>query len=99
VKYDVHRIAVVRVLNGIDILRKTGKTLIRGSHKPQHGVTNVKSLVANDETGLKVLTLKDLLESSKVSRCQKGNVTRNSSNRKKNGKPVTAFGRQGLVAV
>jgi len=31
-------------------------------------VANVKSLVANDETGFKVLTLKDLLESSKVSR-------------------------------
>ena len=31
-------------------------------------VTNVKSSVANDETGFKVLTLKDLLESSKVSR-------------------------------
>jgi hypothetical protein len=31
-------------------------------------VANVKSSVANDETGFKVLTLKDLLESSKVSR-------------------------------
>jgi len=31
-------------------------------------VANVKSLVANDETGFKVLTLKHLLESSKVNR-------------------------------
>jgi len=31
-------------------------------------VANVKSLVTNDKTGFKVLTLKDILESSKVSR-------------------------------
>jgi len=31
-------------------------------------VANVTSLEANDETGFKVLTLKDLLESSKVNR-------------------------------
>jgi hypothetical protein len=31
-------------------------------------VANVKSSVANDEIGFKVLTLKDLLESSKISR-------------------------------
>jgi hypothetical protein len=37
-------------------LRKTGRTLIWGSHRPQHTVANIKSLVANDETGFKVLT-------------------------------------------
>ena len=31
-------------------------------------MANVKSLVANDENGLKVLTLKDISESSKVNR-------------------------------
>jgi len=31
-------------------------------------VANLKSLEANDETGLKVLTLKDQLESSKANR-------------------------------
>jgi hypothetical protein len=41
--------------NGIDTLRKTGRMLIWGSHRPQHGVTNVKSLVAIDEIGFKVL--------------------------------------------
>jgi hypothetical protein len=49
-------------------LRKTGRTLVWDSHRPLHRVANVKSSVANDETGFKVLTLKDLLESSKVSR-------------------------------
>ena len=44
------------------------RTIIWGSHKPQHGVANVMSLVANDETGFKVLTSNDLLGSSKVSR-------------------------------
>jgi hypothetical protein len=31
-------------------------------------VANVKPLVANDKNGFKVLTLKDLLESTKVNR-------------------------------
>jgi hypothetical protein len=31
-------------------------------------VTNVKLLVANDKTGFKALTLKDLSESSKINR-------------------------------
>jgi DUF1009 family protein len=31
-------------------------------------VANLKSSVANDETGFKVVTLKDLLQSSKVNR-------------------------------
>jgi queuine/archaeosine tRNA-ribosyltransferase len=61
-------ITVARILNETYALRKTGRKLIWGSHRPLHGVANVKSLVANDETGFKVLTLKDLLESSKVNR-------------------------------
>ena len=36
------------------------------------GGKRFKSLVANDETGLEALTLKGLLESSKVSRQPKG---------------------------
>jgi hypothetical protein len=58
----------VRVLNETDTLRKTGKTLIWGSRRPLHGVANVKSSVANDETGFKDLTLKHLLECSKINR-------------------------------
>jgi len=46
-------ITIAHVLHGIDTLRKPGRTLIWGSHRPQHGVANVKSLVANDETGFK----------------------------------------------
>jgi hypothetical protein len=49
-------------------LRKAGRVLIRGSHRPLHGVENVKSSVANDETGFKVLSLKHLLECIKVNR-------------------------------
>jgi hypothetical protein len=47
----------ITVLNGTNILRKTIRTLLWGSHRPMHGVANVKSLVTNDETGFKVLTL------------------------------------------
>jgi hypothetical protein len=61
-------ITVARVLNETDTLRKTGRTLIWGSHRLLHGVLNVKSSVANNETGFKVLTLKHLLECSKVNR-------------------------------
>jgi hypothetical protein len=57
-----------RVVNETDTLRKTSRMLIWGSHRPLHGVANVKSLVAIDETGFKVLTLKHLLECSKVNR-------------------------------
>jgi hypothetical protein len=66
----VHKwaINVERDLNQTDILRNTGRTLIWGSHRPLHGVANVKSSVANDETGFKVLTLKHLSECSKVNR-------------------------------
>jgi hypothetical protein len=53
-KWNVKVITVARILNGIDTLRKSGKMLIWGSHRPQHGVTNVKLLVAIDETGFKV---------------------------------------------
>jgi hypothetical protein len=42
--------------------------LIWGSHTPLHRGANVKSLVAIDITGLKVLTLKHQLECSKVNR-------------------------------
>jgi hypothetical protein len=61
-------ITAARVLNEIDTLRKTGRTLIWGSHRPLLGVANVTSSVANDETGFKVLTLKHLLECCKVNR-------------------------------
>jgi hypothetical protein len=54
--------------SGVKGLRKTGRTLIWGSHRPPHGVANVKSSVTNDETGFKVLTLKHLSECSKVNR-------------------------------
>ena len=43
-----------RVLKEFDTLRKTGRKLVWGSHSPLHGVANVKSSVANDETGFKV---------------------------------------------
>jgi len=46
----------------------TGRRLVWGSHRPLHGVANAMSSVANDETGFEVLTLKDLLESSKVNK-------------------------------
>jgi hypothetical protein len=42
--------------------------LIWGLHRPLHGVANVKSSVANDETGFKVLTSKHQSECSKVNR-------------------------------
>jgi hypothetical protein len=49
-------------------LRKTGRALIRGSHRSVHGVAKDTSSVANDETGFKVLTLKHLSECSTVNR-------------------------------
>ena len=55
-KWNVKVITVARILNRIDTLRKTGKTLVWGSHRPQHGLANVQSLVAIDETGFKVRT-------------------------------------------
>jgi hypothetical protein len=61
-------ITVARDLNETDTSRKTGRMLIWGSHRPLHGVANVTSLVANEETRFKVLTLKHLLECSKVNR-------------------------------
>jgi hypothetical protein len=48
--------------------KKTGRTLMWGSHRPPHGVIYVKSSVANDETGFKNLTLQHLSECSKVNR-------------------------------
>jgi hypothetical protein len=50
--------------SGIKGLRKTGRTLIWGSHKPLYRFANVKPSVANEETGFKVLTLKHLSECS-----------------------------------
>lgn len=55
-KWNVKIMTIACILNGIDTLRKTGRTLICGSHKPQHGVTSVKLLVAIDKTGFKVIT-------------------------------------------
>jgi len=57
-------ITLARVLKVIDILRKTSGTLVWGSHRPLQGVAKVRSSLANVETGLKFLTLKDLLENS-----------------------------------
>jgi hypothetical protein len=61
-------VTVTSILNESDTLRTTSRTLIWGSHRPLHGVANVKSSVASDETGCKDLTLKHLLECSKVNR-------------------------------
>jgi hypothetical protein len=46
------------------VLRKIGRMLIWGLHRPVHGVPNV----ANDETGFKVLTSKHQSECSRVNR-------------------------------
>jgi len=90
----VGHITVACVLNGIDTLRKTGKTLVWGSHRPQHRVTNVTSLVANDETGFKILTLKCLLEISKVNRQPIGkHEIKFKSRKKEEREAVTAYGR------
>jgi hypothetical protein len=51
-------ITVARVLKECDTSRRTGRKLVWGSHRPLHGVANVKSSVANDETGLKVFNVK-----------------------------------------
>jgi hypothetical protein len=51
-------ITVARVLKEIDTLRKTGRKLVWGSHRQLHGVTKVKSSVANDKTGFKVSNFK-----------------------------------------
>jgi hypothetical protein len=45
-------------------IKNDSRTLIWGSHRPLHGVADVKSSVAYDETGFKVLTLKHLSECS-----------------------------------
>jgi hypothetical protein len=60
----IYLVAVARVLNGIGTVRRTIRRLIWGSHRPLHGVANIELLVANDETGFKVPTSKDVLESS-----------------------------------
>jgi hypothetical protein len=60
--------AIVRILNETGTLRKIGRMLIWGSHKPLHMEANFKSSVANDKTGFKVSTLKHVLECSKVNR-------------------------------
>jgi len=93
-------IIVACVVNGIDTLRKTGRTLVRVSHRPQHLVANVKSLVSNDETRFKVLTLKGLLQISKVNRQPIGKCERKFKSRKKEEREaVIAYGRQGSVTV
>jgi hypothetical protein len=93
-------ITVACVLNGNDTLRKTSNTLVWGSHRPQHGVANVTSLVANDETGFKILTLKGLLEISKVNRQPVGKrETKFKSRKKEEWEAVTSYGCQGSVAV
>jgi len=96
----IGHITVAYVLNGIDTLRTIGRTLVWSAHRPQHVVANVKSLVANDETRFKVLTLKGLLEISKVSRQPIGKrETKFKSRKKEERETVTSYGRQGSVAV
>jgi hypothetical protein len=55
-------------LNKTYTLRKTGWTLVWGSHRLLHGMANVTLSVANDETGFKDLTLKHLLQCSRVNK-------------------------------
>jgi hypothetical protein len=88
-------ITVAHDVNETDTLMKTGRTLVRGSHRPLHGVANVKSLVANDEIGFKVLTLKNLLECRKVRAANR--ETRNGVQgveRNKNGSQLRRYGEQ-----
>jgi hypothetical protein len=54
-----HTITVARILKESATLRKNGRKLVWGSHRPLHGVANVKSSVANDETGFKVFNFKE----------------------------------------
>jgi hypothetical protein len=63
-----NHISVACIFKEIGTLRKNIRALIWGSHRPQHRVGNIKLLVTNDETGFKVLALKDLLEGSKANR-------------------------------
>jgi hypothetical protein len=51
-------ITVASILNKTDTLRKTGRSLIWGSHRLLQQVAKVKSLVANDKTGFKVSNFK-----------------------------------------
>jgi hypothetical protein len=48
--------------------------LMWGSHRQLHGVVDVKSPVANDETGLKVLILRNQSECCKVKRQPTGKL-------------------------
>jgi len=64
-------ITVACVLNGTDTLRKTGRTLIWGSHSPQHGVENIKTLVANDENGFMLLTLGSEVKRQPIGKSEK----------------------------
>jgi hypothetical protein len=56
IKSETDLITIARVLNEMDTLKKTGRTLIWGSYRSLHGVANVKSSAANDKTGFKDLT-------------------------------------------
>jgi len=51
-------ITVARILKEFDTLKKTGRKLVWGSHRPLHGVAKVSSSVANDETGFKFFNFK-----------------------------------------
>jgi len=54
-----HRIITVACfVKEIDSLKKTGRKLVWGSHRPLHGVAKVKSSVANDETAFQVFSFK-----------------------------------------
>jgi len=76
-------ITVAHVLNGTDTFRKTVRTLTWSSHTPMHGLANVKSVVANDENGFKVLTFQAYKKVVKLTDSQQGKVKRNSRSRKK----------------
>jgi hypothetical protein len=51
-------ITLAHTIKENDTLRKTSRKLVWGSHRPLYGVANVKSSVANGETGFKVSNFK-----------------------------------------
>ena len=54
-RWDLRNLAF-KGLKETDTFKKTGRKFVWGSHRPLHRAANVKSPVANEETGFKVLT-------------------------------------------
>jgi len=54
----IRTVTVSCVLRETDTLKKAGRTLVWGSHRPLQGEAKVKSSAANDETGFKVFNFK-----------------------------------------